>query len=268
MGRSSSSFCPPSSVVVLCAFLSFFMGIIHIATNPATEHIDSPEKVELLKVETVKNIKDLGPSVSKMLNLTSDDGEPVVASFQDLFWVRKLHMGHLSVLPWLIIAPLQVSSKVRGSFPRLHRTLGYVFFTSSAALCTGLTLLVATGRVHGYPHWLSLLINICKLCYFATSLIMSLRFARARKLRLHQRWITRHLAMGYTVSFQRILLFIVGPLLHANNLFVQEPTIRDMKIWYNATTLVSTVPPILVVEALLWWSRGTNVEVNKNKKQL
>jgi len=218
--------------------------------------MDSIEQLERLKEETKKSAADLSPSMRIMTNLTLSNGNPPAEAWLDLYWVRKLHMGQFPVATWLCIAPLQISDAARGNFPRVHRTLGYIFFVASMSLCLGLTMLVSTGRVFGHPHWMALLINAAKLGYFIVSLAMALRFARKRDFQRHKQWIGRHLAMGYTVSLQRVMLFVLGPALHARGWLIAEvPTIKEKQEWYNFTSVVSTLLPLLLIEANLWSHR-------------
>ena len=63
--------------------------------------------------------------------------------------------------------------------------------------------------------------------------------------------------MGYTVSFQRILIGIVGPFLHAKGWLPIEITNqewikpKEIQIWYNYTTLLALLIPLVIVEARL-----------------
>jgi hypothetical protein len=48
---------------------------------------------------------------------------------------RYSHM--LMALPWTLLAMVQVSTRIRTRYPRVHRTLGYTFFTASASMVVG-----------------------------------------------------------------------------------------------------------------------------------
>jgi hypothetical protein len=48
---------------------------------------------------------------------------------------RYSHM--LMALPWTILAMVQVSTRIRTRYPRVHRTLGYTFFAASASMVVG-----------------------------------------------------------------------------------------------------------------------------------
>jgi len=246
-------------IVSFCCVLSLFMISTHLSTYPRSENLDSRHQVEVLKETFGKMSKDLGPSAQHMMNLTWDSGDPMGAAWIPLYWVRKLHMGAIPVYSWLVIAPIQVSASMRRNYPWLHHLLGYIFFVASSAIVLGLVLLMASGRVYGYPHWLAMTMDISKLGYLASSLLMAIWHAQQRNLQHHQRWITRHLAMGYTVSFQRVVLLVVGPILHAYG-WVDLPTSHHKQIWYNFTTFVSTVPLVVIVELSLR-SRPKKVKV-------
>lgn len=242
------------------------MIAVTLSSNPKTENIDSAEQLERLTRETEKVLDELGPSMRTMLNFTLDDGNLVAANWVDSRWFRKLHTGHIPVVTWLTIAPLQVSTSFRGSFPRLHRMLGYMFFSISACICAGLIALISTGRVYGYPHWAALLLNVLKSAYFAMSPAKALRFAMERKLTKHRHWIARHLAMGYTVSLQRVMLFVLGPMLHANGFIWATPTIKEKQIWYNITSYASTILPLLLIEVSMRTQPSHSISLEKEKK--
>ena len=85
------------------------------------------------------------------------------------------------------------------------------------------------------------------------------------RIQQHKVWMLRHVVMGYAVAFQRFLMFVVGPMLHAllwerfsandgietNSTdaaaMPRMLTSLEMQQWYNVTSLVAmTIPPLLV----------------------
>jgi hypothetical protein len=69
----------------------------------------------------------------------------------------------------------------------------------------------------------------------------------------------RHVTMGYTVAFQRFLMFVVGPSLHATFRIVQVPamdwnrmlTSIEIQRWYNVTSIVAVIIPLVLMEKLV-----------------
>jgi hypothetical protein len=60
---------------------------------------------------------------------------------------RYAHM--LMALPWTLLAMLQVSTRLRTRWPRVHRALGYTFFAASASMVIGV-LDIAVKKVGFY----------------------------------------------------------------------------------------------------------------------
>jgi hypothetical protein len=171
-------------------------------------------------------------------------------------------------MTWLIAAPLQLTSlggkKIYS--PKFHRVLGYLFVVCSTCIAMGLMEIIGTRRVYGQPHWLAMLINVSKVTYFVVTLILAVwRYSPARKPTLenrkqrelqHKIWIIRHVTMGYTVAFQRFLMFVVGPMLHAALTTINVPgidedrmlTSNEIQQWYNVTSIVAVALPFLLLE--------------------
>lgn len=258
---------PSTAAIVSASILSMFMLLVFLSPKIRNEHVNTREMVQLQTDELVQNAKELdNPSMHVMLNFTHlEDGTPNQYAWIDLYWVRKLHFGILPVTTWLMIAPFQLSSGFRLKYPWLHRKLGYIFFISSSCIAIGLSILISTGRVLGYPHWLAMAMNIFKTSYFLISMYIAYRAAVIqRNYVVHQKWIIRHVAMGYTVSLQRILLIIIGPMLHANGWLpmevanIEELTSKELQIWYNLTTIVALLIPLMIVETRLWWCSSSS----------
>ena len=77
------------------------------------------------------------------------------ATLRSIFTVYAPHPAvryshNLAALPWSVIAPLQFSSRVRKSYPRLHRWLGRAFLLTSISLMFGFSLIQMRGL--GYIH--------------------------------------------------------------------------------------------------------------------
>lgn len=233
-----------------CAALSLFMMVATLLGNPRPANIDSDAKIELVHQDLEKMTREIGASVPFMVTFRRlEDGSLWQSAHIPHYWVRKLHFGALPTLAWLGLAPLQVSPTFRKCYPRLHRRLGYLFFAAALSLAVGLTLLVSTGKVLGHPYWLAMAGNLFKLCYFVISMVQAYRCALSRQFALHQRWIARHLTVGYSVSMQRVLLFVVGPILHASGVLGgTDWTPKDMQAYYNATGFVATFIPMAYVE--------------------
>lgn len=225
-------------------FLSIFMLAVYLPP-PRGGEVDSEEKVIAIWEEFQKVAKELGPSLPAMLNFRWNDGSMWQSAWVDERLVRKLHFGIVPVVSWLVLAPLQMTQSIRSQYPRLHRRCGYVFFLISSGISTGVMILISKGKVMGHPHWAAVVLNVIKVSYFVLSMIMAIRHARRRELSLHQEWVLRHVAMGYSVSFQRVLLIVIGPVLHAAGI-IRDLDRTELQTYYNITTLLSLLVPLVV----------------------
>lgn len=275
-------------------FLSFFMSCITLLLLPLpTQAVDSREKVLVVEQEMISLMDSLSapPSVRIMTNFSWPNGLPVVDAWTPLPWFRQLHTHWLVTMTWLIVAPLQLAS-LGGTklFSRKwHRWLGYVFAFCSSCIAMGLMEIIGSGRVYGQPHWLAMVINISKVSYFVMSLILAVWWYSPRRRSLskskmqlelqHKMWILRHVTMGYTVAFQRFLMFVVGPLLHAAVAMINLPqfdaermlTSIEIQQWYNVTSVVAVVVPFLlmeryVIQGSFLETLGTRTNANVRKR--
>jgi hypothetical protein len=255
-------------VLGTAVFLSFFMACITCLVIPIpSESINSQEKV-LLVDQGMNDLLDalsVPVSVRIMTNFSWPNGLPVVDAWTALPWFRQLHTHRLVTMTWLIVAPLQLASLggIRLYNRTWHQRMGFLFTGCSSCIALGLMEIIYRRRVYGQPHWLAMVINIAKVTYFVTSLLLALGWSwpplrKGTKIyqQNHKVWILRHVTMGYTVAFQRFLMFVVGPILYAMLRMVQIPgnelnrmlTSIEMQQWYNVTSIVSVIIPFVLVE--------------------
>ncbi len=96
----------------------------------------------------------------------------------------------------MVLAPLQLSARLRARRPRVHRAVGYVIFTGAMATALGgLGYIALRGTVAGG------LMDVGSTLYGALMLVaavQAVRLARARELARHREWALRLfvLAMG------------------------------------------------------------------------
>ncbi len=96
----------------------------------------------------------------------------------------------------MVLAPLQLSGRLRARRPRLHRATGYVIFTGAVATAIGgLAYIALRGTVAGG------LMDVGSTLYGALMLVaavQAVRLARARDFARHREWALRLfvLAMG------------------------------------------------------------------------
>lgn len=269
-------------VMVVALLLSCFMTCVTFLVLPApSQSIDSREKVLVVEQGMLElmDAVDAPPSVRIMTNFSQPTGLPVLDAWTSLPWFRQLHTHRLVTMTWLILAPLQLAS-LGGQqlYSRAwHRRMGYVFVGSSSCIAMGLMEIIGKGRVYGEPRWLAMLINITKVIYFVASLVLAVGWYN--NLKEHKKWILRHVTMGYTVAFQRVLMFVAGPALHATIRMISLPEIdtnrmltsEEMQQWYNITSIVAVVVPFALLERYVLQgpfldSLGSNKSPSQHKR--
>ena len=257
-------------MIGVAVYLSIFMSLISLLLPFASHDTDSRDKVEIIQVHMKELLEKLQapPSSHIMSNFDWENGLPVVDAWTSLWWFRRFHTHSVVTTTWLVVAPLQLYSLggKRLYSRQWHRRVGYVFVIASACIAIGLMEIIGKGKVYGKPFWLAMAINIFKWAYFVVSLYLALWWPRQtqhsmkQRIQQHKVWMLRHVSMGYTVAFQRFLMFVVGPMLHGmlweryglmdNSTDTPMPrmlTSLEMQQWYNVTSLAAlSIPPILV----------------------
>jgi hypothetical protein len=131
-----------------------------------------------------------------------------------------IHLTHL--LPsaaWSALIPLQLHTSVRRQHPRLHRHLGYLFFSSSILVAVGLCIILQRGLLFEWsftdlpPPRISFQpLVMMDLIYFTGTALYALQLAVSRQFTLHRNWVIRHVASGLFIALQRLLIAILfGP---------------------------------------------------------
>ncbi|CAM9626791.1 unnamed protein product [Ectocarpus fasciculatus] len=114
----------------------------------------------------------------------------------------------MHILPaglWSVIAPLQLSPSFRAKHRTAHRRLGRLFIFMSVSMALGVVPIVLSGAsiirrsvvVDGGLFALA--------GYFLVTGVLAVTHARNRRFADHRVWILRHVAMGYSAHFQRLL---------------------------------------------------------------
>ncbi len=113
----------------------------------------------------------------------------------------SLHVGLGGV--FLGLALLQMSSRMRGAFPRVHRVLGRV--TVIAGVVSGVTAVFA---IVLFPFSGSGMVFFVApfAIYFAVALVRGFVSARQRRFVEHRRWMIRAFALASAIATQRLIL--------------------------------------------------------------
>jgi len=112
----------------------------------------------------------------------------------------RLHVG-LGGL-FLALALLQICTRIRGAFPRVHRVVGRV--AVAAGLVSGVTAVLA---IVLFPFSGSGMVFFVApfAIYFAVALVRGYVSARQRKFAEHRRWMIRALAIASAIATQRLI---------------------------------------------------------------
>lgn len=141
----------------------------------------------------------------------------------------------------LLIGPVNFSSRIRNRFPRLHRSLGYIYISAVfVGSFTGIAL--AAGRP-GLPGtsmqaaaWM-----VCTTAAFMT--------ARNRHITAHRQWMARSYAVTFTFVSSRVLNLVPAYWSHLGDALSAVGVI--------AFTLAS----ILIVDIALNWNELTTSRI-------
>lgn len=146
----------------------------------------------------------------------------------------------------LLLAPIQLSKLIRRRWPRLHRTSGllYVVAVAVAAACGLILSLRAQG---GWP--MGMAFGLLAVAWIITT-ALGVRYAVARRLLEHRRWMLRSVALTFAAVTLRIYL--------ALGLFVFE--LGFFWSYFLAAWLCWTVN-LAVMERYLRWRPGQLAEL-------
>jgi len=129
-----------------------------------------------------------------------------------------VHFSHtLPGVIWAGVIPFQLNPSLRKQYRTLHRTVGYVFVSTSILMMVGVGIILKRGLLYENsfsdlpPPKLSTAYGIVfQSCWFlVTVIVATVQAARAKNFASHQRFIIRHVASGIWISLQRVLLMTV-----------------------------------------------------------
>lgn len=145
--------------------------------------------------------------------------------------------GHLVFAPLaMLLAPVQLSARLRARWPLVHRASGYV--SAIAILLGGLSSLGLAATFEG-SHWARVGFVLLALLWMGFTAI-GIRFAIGGDYARHRAWMLRGVAM----TFAAVTLRLIMPVLIASGWSVLET--------YDVTAWASWVINLAVVE---WWLR-------------
>ena len=111
----------------------------------------------------------------------------------------------VSGLAYLILAPFQISSRIRRRSLETHRRLGSVLWPT--ALVSGVTA-IAIGVTRPFGRFAEASATVVFGTYFLVGIVMAIRAIRARRVAEHRRWMLRVFAGGVGVGSIRIVIGI------------------------------------------------------------
>lgn len=118
----------------------------------------------------------------------------------------RLTLIHITAgLLFVLLAPLQFIKRIRNSYPKTHRTNGYIVLASG--LIIGITALIM-GAIMAIGGIAETLAVTTFGILFLFSLIRAYFYILKRKFALHREWMIRVLAIGLAVSTTRPIMGI------------------------------------------------------------
>ena len=128
-----------------------------------------------------------------------------------------VHFSHtLPGVIWVGAIPFQLHPGIRKQYQRLHRIVGRVFVATSILMMVGVGIILKRGLLYEEsfqdlpPNSLPATPGIIfQSAWFLVTVIVAALQARAKRFRLHQRFMIRHVASGIWIALQRVLLMTV-----------------------------------------------------------
>ncbi len=111
----------------------------------------------------------------------------------------------VSGLAYLVLAPIQISSRIRRRSLQLHRRLGSLLWP--AALLSGVTAIII-GVSRPFGRFAEASATVVFGAYFLFGIVMAIRAIRGGRVAEHRRWMLRVFAVGVGVGSIRIVIGI------------------------------------------------------------
>eukprot|EP00878_Enallax_costatus_P001760 GHUV01001916.1.p1 GENE.GHUV01001916.1~~GHUV01001916.1.p1 ORF type:complete len:263 (+),score=60.14 GHUV01001916.1:265-1053(+) len=155
-----------------------------------------------------------------------------IARFAKSPLIRLLHCLVGGV--WCATAPLQLSSRIRKQYPQVHRLCGRLFFASAAAISAGYILMEERAKDSSQTVMLDHGIHSSTFyrplaTWFTYTAMQAAVAAFQRDICTHVIFCIRHVGAGLTFALGRLLVVLIGALLHYSSLV-------DMTVYNNKMT--------------------------------
>lgn len=111
---------------------------------------------------------------------------------------------------WSLCGALQLSPRVRVSYPRLHRLSGRIMLVCAALVAVGYVALEAAGLATGQEEGESTASMRVLMVWFVVTGWMTWVRARRRRYKEHRAWALRHIASGAWPIVQRVIVICLS----------------------------------------------------------
>lgn len=136
----------------------------------------------------------------RYLNVQFNPSNPFHVSFLEAGWMVPAHFFAAGVA--LLIAPLQISQKLRSRWPSAHRCIGWLY-AATVAIGGVAGVLMAFRAQGGWPTGSSFL-SLALLWMGTTTL--GIYYAIQKRFALHREWMLRSVALTFSGVTLRIYL--------------------------------------------------------------
>lgn len=195
-------------------------------------------------------------SVQKRMELGARVPPSLVLKYSGQRAVQFTHSLPAGV--WSFVLPFQLQPRFRKAFRKVHRCMGYTFFSSALLMMIGFAIIEykhldaprrdfpsvpldeATSAIGlGWvPHREML---ICVGVVFSLFAALALRAIIRGDFVSHRKWVLRHIGMGIWIAPQRMYLGVAG-----------GETPREQKANFMDGTIVGLVLTVLAAELAVW----------------
>lgn len=132
---------------------------------------------------------------------------------------------------FMILGPLQFSTRLRARRPRLHRRIGWAFTATSLVIGISAMALTLQTAIGGVNERVAIVLFDT---VFLVALIKGFRLARARRFREHREWMLRAFSIGLAVATIRPIIGIFFGLYKAKN-FLPPQEFFGIAFWLGFT---------------------------------
>ncbi len=194
----------------------------------------------------------LWASIIKLYSLHTVSVQPELFNTNSIEYHYRSHLllGYLHIIPgiiFLVLGAYQFIPYFRNKYIKLHRFIGKVFlFLAAIIFITAIALALFVP----FGNWLETLVTIFFGSYLLYGTYKAYVYAKARKIKLHQKWVTRVYFIAIAVSTIRGIIALFT--------FFADYTLKEA---FGISFLLAFILHFILVEIWIRFLAKKKVEV-------